>query len=85
MRKILIIAAIWLFIAGMCMAGEKIDEMAAQKSDLAKSQELLMWKTRAMQCETAAEMQKMQGEFKANQAKLKDLEAKEKKEPAVKK
>ena len=77
MKKILIIAAIWLFVAGMAMAGEK--------EDLTMKQELLMWKSRAIQCETPAVLKDMQAEFAANEAKLKELEAKVKKADTGKK
>ena len=74
MKKILIIAAIWLFVAALAIADEK--------ADLALKNELIQWKSRAIQCET---MIPMLNEFKANEAKLKELEAKEKKDKPVKK
>ena len=71
MKKLLAIAAIWLFVAGACIAGER--------EELTLKQELMMWKSRAMQAEMILESQKMQTEFTANAAKLKEMEAKEKK------
>jgi hypothetical protein len=71
MKKILIIAAIVLTATGA---------WAGEKENLTFMQEHLVWKSRAIQCEATLEMQKMQAEFKVNQDKLKELEAKEKKE-----
>jgi hypothetical protein len=57
-----------------------VNAFAGEKEDLSTKQELLMWKSRAIQCETPAVLKDMQAEFAANAAKLKELEAKEKKE-----
>ena len=72
MKKLLAIAAIVLLATSL---------WAGEKEDLLARQELLYWKSKAIiPAELAMELKKIDAEFKANESKLKDLEAKEKKD-----